>query len=461
MSSGSTPRILVVDDDSDIREIVCFLLEFEMNAEVLQAEDAEKAIEIINQPESMDLIICDYYMPKGNGSRVLKHVTENHPKIPYIHMSSNPPQDFEDLLSEKVAGFIEKPYIKKAPEIVKSVLNQIFPGKFVLHSEYCKIGIDLVGKLEGTRLDFYLKLSEQKYIKVFKNEDPVTSKDLENYKRKGVRYLYILKKDKEQVLSSILSAISIYAKSKKIDPAQSIHSIADTVEVVREVANQFGWSPSLELVIKENVKLTLKTLESTNDKELLALLEKLKKGPESYLPSHSTMLIFIACGIAENMAWDSEGTQYKISLAAMLHDLTLTDEEVVNVNELNQIAYTQRDALRNPNQINSEKLRKYLQHPEKASQIAAKFRDVPADVNTIIAQHHERPDGSGFPNRLTAPKISPLPTVFIVAEDLVDFIYENPDSTGIDQFFKTRGELYQSGVFKKAFNILKETYKKK
>ena len=86
---------------------------------------------------------------------------------------------------------------------------------------------------------------------------------------------------------------------------------------------------------------------------------------------------------------------------------------------------------------------------------------MPPDVDSIIAQHHERPDGSGFPRGLTHLRIGPLATVFIVAHDIVTYLFDN-DIAGanvekgldLDKFIEQKSKTYQMGTFKKVIAVV-------
>lgn len=65
-------QILVVDDDPDIRRLLCVLLESEGHS-VISAPDGDKALELISRA-SPDLIILDVMMPKKDGYTVLKEM---------------------------------------------------------------------------------------------------------------------------------------------------------------------------------------------------------------------------------------------------------------------------------------------------------------------------------------------------------------------------------------------------
>ncbi len=58
-------RVLIIEDNEENRRLLLFILQLE-NAEVLEAEDAEKGISIA-QREQPDLILMDMHMPGMDG----------------------------------------------------------------------------------------------------------------------------------------------------------------------------------------------------------------------------------------------------------------------------------------------------------------------------------------------------------------------------------------------------------
>jgi diguanylate cyclase (GGDEF)-like protein len=65
-------KILVADDDPDIRDILKLTLS-EENYEVIEAGDGEEALKIINS-KPLDLVLVDYKMPKLDGRKVCQAV---------------------------------------------------------------------------------------------------------------------------------------------------------------------------------------------------------------------------------------------------------------------------------------------------------------------------------------------------------------------------------------------------
>lgn len=69
------PRILIVDDDPDILDVLEISLS-EENYELLKAMDGEEAIRIIKS-KPLDLVLLDYTMPKMNGRQVCMEVKKD------------------------------------------------------------------------------------------------------------------------------------------------------------------------------------------------------------------------------------------------------------------------------------------------------------------------------------------------------------------------------------------------
>jgi len=69
-------KILVVDDDKNINELLCDIFSTE-GYEVLSAFDGERALKKLEKNKNIDLIVLDIMMPELDGWEVLKYVKNN------------------------------------------------------------------------------------------------------------------------------------------------------------------------------------------------------------------------------------------------------------------------------------------------------------------------------------------------------------------------------------------------
>jgi DNA-binding response OmpR family regulator len=125
----TTWRLLLVDDDEDLREIVHATLSAIAGIEVLVAESGQVGLDVARQ-HHLDAILLDVMMPDMNGEAVLHHL-QSHPltmMIPVIFMTSRTHGgDREHLLDIGGRAVISKackPHQLAAQ--VLSILNRIY-----------------------------------------------------------------------------------------------------------------------------------------------------------------------------------------------------------------------------------------------------------------------------------------------------------------------------------------------
>jgi len=115
------PKILLVDDEPDIREVYGVVLR-EEGYEVIEADDGEKALDMI-QNEDWDLLLLDIMLPGLDGVKVLKNIKEMSGKAdkPVILLSNLEEEKIiQRCLSLGAAKYIIKSNVTPS-EIVSSV----------------------------------------------------------------------------------------------------------------------------------------------------------------------------------------------------------------------------------------------------------------------------------------------------------------------------------------------------
>ena len=109
-------KILVIDDESDVRETIRMQLET-ANYNVLEAEDGEEAIKILRSENNMvnvGVILCDIRMPKVNGLECIQFLRQEAPGIPTVVVTAYPdPEMASDLMTRGVKDYLVKPVEKE------------------------------------------------------------------------------------------------------------------------------------------------------------------------------------------------------------------------------------------------------------------------------------------------------------------------------------------------------------
>lgn len=104
---------LVIDDESEVRNVSTLILE-RLGFDVVSAADGREALAMIReQVRSLKLVIVDLTMPKMNGLDFFKELRRTEPSVSVLfcsgfHRSSLP----EELIENPNIGFVQKPYSK-------------------------------------------------------------------------------------------------------------------------------------------------------------------------------------------------------------------------------------------------------------------------------------------------------------------------------------------------------------
>lgn len=107
-------RILVVDDDAPIRNMVCRILQLGHEDLVLeQAEDGKVALAILEN-QDFDLLILDFMMPVMGGLEVLEEIREKGLSLPIIMLTARADESHVLQTLEMGANyFVRKPFEPK------------------------------------------------------------------------------------------------------------------------------------------------------------------------------------------------------------------------------------------------------------------------------------------------------------------------------------------------------------
>lgn len=68
--------LLIAEDSTAVRQMLAFELE-EINFKVIEARDGEKAVEIFNENDRIEMVIADVEMPRKDGLALLGHIRQH------------------------------------------------------------------------------------------------------------------------------------------------------------------------------------------------------------------------------------------------------------------------------------------------------------------------------------------------------------------------------------------------
>ena len=450
-------KILIAEDELVLCEILSLVVKTKFNAEVLQAHSGRQAIDIIKQNPDLDCILCDYHMPQGTGGEVYKYLQSVDSKIPYILCSSDPPDELPEFANAKLAGSVVKPFImNQIRDLLLPIAAAAKKAQYRAGStdpdDYIQISTSILQRIHVHDCDLYVKLSEKKFVRVKIQGDNFVEEDRKRFKAKNVEYLYIKRRDSDRLLDQFADQLLGLAMSKGSIEQGSVLRISETaLELIHEVLQQLQLSEKAEKMVQASVDLTLMTIQ--HDLKLSRLFDRLLVDQNKYISSHSIVLGYVACGIASIMKTDDSDSSQKLVFAAFLHDITLKNESLAQYQVLDPVVMSKSYG------FTQQQIAEFAEHPREAAALAKEFHSIPKEVDVIVAQHHERPDGSGFPEKLKHSGLDLLPSIFIVAHELVTFLHDSGNKSDVAEFLKKASSQFQVGHFQQIIVAMKESLK--
>jgi len=154
-------RILVIDDEPNVRTVLAMLLEDD-GYEVTTAEDGQKGMSMIDSSPDLDLVISDLKMPGADGMALLRSLKQQGRDVPLVMITAyGTIEKAVEAMKSGAADFITKPFNKDVIRHVvhkllttedlrkeNDLLRQAFPAPGVVaHSAAMREVLDLVEKV--------------------------------------------------------------------------------------------------------------------------------------------------------------------------------------------------------------------------------------------------------------------------------------------------------------------------
>jgi CheY-like chemotaxis protein len=103
-------RVLVVDDDANLRKMVTDVLS-EVGNQTVEAVNGRDALDILKRNSHFDLILSDLKMPEMDGYQLLSELGSDYPTIPVIIMSVHLTYSKrDDVLQKGAVDYLQKPF---------------------------------------------------------------------------------------------------------------------------------------------------------------------------------------------------------------------------------------------------------------------------------------------------------------------------------------------------------------
>lgn len=423
------------------------------SVDILEVTNFVQLQSTLEQIEDIDIVIASHDQPSLEGMKISTYISQNYDCDLIVNSNSELKENlerksFEDL-GERAHQIKNDINCEGFHHLVLDILKRRKNINFAYTEEvYRKVRLVYFLRFNKVLCDVFIKLSDDKFIKVIKKGDTYTRADLQKYRDKNIKHLYIDSEDYDE-FGSNLAQTPFLIESKNLDPSLVEDAVINTLDIVHEMVAEAGVTDEVLNLVDYSVYQIESTLE--DDKVLARLLSNFRSRKD-YILDHSYMMAYFSNSICSHMDWDSEEIRKKLSYASILQDLTVSDAN---------LAYTVNLQLENMVDYSKEEIEAYKKHPEEVSKLIKNNDKIPMNVDEILLCHHERPEGLGFPRKLSHHRVSQLTCVFIIAHVFVDEFYRvDFELDEVPNILTRMKQKYDVGNYRKPYQGLLQVFKK-
>jgi putative nucleotidyltransferase with HDIG domain len=438
-------KILYVESDCWLRQQIVMELEAEIDISIIETDSGKEAVKILKENNDISLVISAFHLKEQNGDCLYTSLRVLSPKTPFILHTTV----FDESLSSFNSFYADNPsntvIIKPEKLSVVKIACDLLELKSAHDAPaYRKIAAHRFLKFNNIGSDIFLRLGDNKYIKIINKDEMYHGDVIKKYQNKGCDFFYIPSQD--YIKFCELYSNLIQSKLEKKKPLLvSLKAELVGVSFIHESVVELGIETGTVDIIDATIESSLHSL-SVNYK-VIAMLENMVRN-KNYHYEHSLMCLYISIAIVMEMSWNSDATMEKLAIAAILHDISLENRDIVRMHDLDneklgKLPWRSRQAVKN--------------HAKRSASIIDRIHGIPPDVSNIVLSHHELPDGSGFPRGLRAQEIPPLSCVFILAEEFTRSIFSD-EVVETSAVIKSIEESYNVGNFVKPLIGLRKVF---
>jgi len=448
-------RILSYFEDNKQGTYYKYLLESTFSCEVVIVFSFDKFLDLITSTNDFSYCLASFTNKLGDLQiAVLEEITLS---LPALFLLADNNQLLRILKIWELNSRNKNVHLMQITPDPQDILEHICNALEIqnnfktLNDEFIPVHVNCVYKISKLNCDLYIKLSEKKFLKFFLADTELTAPDLARIQEKKADFLYVKSSDLDSFIQSMDSFLNEnnekYEKNElEIEFVDKAEDLLVAHEMFALLVNKLGINDRSLKYVNRAMNIFYSSLDDSPELQEICLNLVKKK---DFVSEHSLVLAYLSNAILSCTDYYNDNNSIKLTLASMVHDLGLSD---INYLKLEQ-------GLVDREEFSKKDLKKFENHVTAPLASLRKIEGCPADIDSIIINHHERYDGTGFPRGLENTYIPFLATLFIIAHEITIEIFKTDFSRNkIDEFLSQREKEYQRGNFDVVIKVVKNVF---
>ena len=361
---------------------------------------------LLNLFPSINVIIVDEPLAGADYGFILEAIAEKQESIKNIVIVSS-----DEATSLKRSKVFSPTKIESCFEYIRSLVMPVQ----VAETSYISIPTGSLVHLKILPFDFYIKLSDEKFVKRIHANEEIDSTTISALRSKGIEELYFDRSHNREFTKLLMTSM-MNKVDREYETVQERFKARDEVfGTTKEMVQSVGF-PSKVVELCESVLENIYTDVARKTDRYSAYLHRVKSDKKYSLQFRLVELTsFVATQMIMDMKTPTiEEDVKKVIFAAFFCDIGLNDPDhlkISNSDLMKNLWHTEKKTVE--------------EHALKASQIISKYSTAPEGVEKIIREHHGSIDGVGFNG--ISPDISPLSRVLIAAKEISLALIQTPE----------------------------------
>ena len=333
------------------------------------------------------------------------------PQIKNILMLTDAPLEIERC----------KSFASNAIEPLITYMKNLLSKDTQVQEGYISIPIDSLVHFKILPFDLFVKIGEGKFIKRVHSNEDIDEQVLNGLKAKGVAELHFERKHNRDFSMMLLNNMINKVEDDYSTPEAQLKATNEVFLTTKEIVQSVGLPPRVIQVCESVMERITSDVTINKDKFSTYLADMKTKSTLNFQFRFVELTSFIATQMIEASDEKNKDEDIKtVVFASFFCDISLKDA--------GQLEYRTGASLRD---VWHEDQKIILEHAFKSSEIVAKYKNAPAQAETIVRQHHGSLTGKGFP-AVIALELVPLAKCLMAAQELSFAILKNPETPSKD-----------------------------
>lgn len=258
--------------------------------------------------------------------------------------------------------------------------------------------------------DVFVRLTSDRMVKIARKGEALDIERINRLGAKDVQSLYVLKSDFTDVVTELVRGASAHSQQKIATDAK----LSRFFTVAESIYTELLKLPLSDDSFSRTLQVTSEISSHMQQKPDFTKLLKSVVGLGDDFTRHSVGTVVVANMLMVPMEWTSKVLVDPVTMGAFFHDVGLKSvpEEL-----------RKKDLI----EMTKDEVQVWESHVGVGVQLLNSVNFITPEVLRIVQEHHEIPNGTGFPSRLRGERIFPMSKLVSFANVLAHDIFDPSD----------------------------------